>query len=351
MSRYHERPHRSTAQRQDGSRTILIAALILLAACRQAAPAAEPTITSVPPTATPLPTAAPEPTVESLSRTDIIYYEPAGESPRTLSIRYPETGERPFPWVLAMRCLQCHNSQYDTFTGELLAKGYAVVQLSTPGGGEDSFCAWAWLEDNSAEYGLDIDRAIAFSHGVGVAAMTLGVADETLWTEWLQGCPSPAPSPVHIRGVSTYGGWFMIPDGSLLAAAGSVATEMGVPRDTVLELATILQELPPADWRTSDLLDDEMRAIARRFPLYYINGPKPAEQMPAFLIIHGEADGTVPIAESQAMADALIDAGRSVETRWLPSSYFMDIVSSTNDIPQQVAEAIDTWAQGLFAQQ
>ena len=166
-----------------GALTLVVAAAILLAGCGQISSAAQPTATAIPPTSTPMPTATAEPKAEPVVSENIVYYEPPGQEARTLSIRYPDTGEAPYPWVLVTRCLECINRRYDPFVTQLLSRGYAVVQLSTVGGGEDSFCAWAWLEANSSDYDLDIDRAIAFSHGMGIVATTLGLADESLWTE------------------------------------------------------------------------------------------------------------------------------------------------------------------------
>ena len=96
-----------------------------------------------------------------------------------------------------------------------------------------------------------------------------------------------------------------------------------------------------------------MRFVAHRMPLYYIYGPKPADQMPAFLLTHGEqvyapSPTEPPIAESEMMAAALTQAGLSVETLWLPDAGPNDVFSNSG-VSEKIAEAIDTWAQGLFA--
>ena len=104
---------------------------------------------------------------------------------------------------------------YSGFTDELLARGYATVVLYTDLAKGKEFCAWAWLEQNAAAYGLDLERAIVFSDGDGLVGPVLGVADDALWAEMLGECPSPAPSPVHIRGVATYSAFFMVPQGTL----------------------------------------------------------------------------------------------------------------------------------------
>jgi acetyl esterase/lipase len=244
----------------------------------------------------------------------------------------------------------------------MLDMGYATAMVSTDALKGREFCAWAWLEENAAAYGLDTNRAIVFSHGFGLTAPLLGIADEALWAEMLGDCPYPAVSPVHIRGVATYSAWFMVPQGSLAHKhwPSSLAMMLNysqdrieVTKETVESLATVLQELPPAEWRTSDRLDDAMRFVAHRMPLYYIDGPKPADQMPAFLLTHGgritpDMDFEQPIAESEMMAEELRKAGLSVETFWLPDAGYYDIMSADTGVPEQIAEAIGTWAQGLF---
>ena len=83
-----------------------------------------------------------------------------------------------------------------------------------------------------------------------------------------------------------------------------------------------------------------MRFVAHRMPLYYIYGPKPADQMPAFLLTHGgqvyaPSPTEPPIAESEMMAAALTQAGLSVETLWLPDAGPNDVFSGTAAFPRR----------------
>ncbi|MCU0520906.1 MAG: hypothetical protein MUF84_09465 [Anaerolineae bacterium] len=375
MSAHDSRPKRGIELGHAEIGTLFVAAMLLIAACGPAVPTLEavattavPAATTVPPTATtvaatetPLPTATPLAALPADGR--VIYSEPAGGSPQTIIVRRPEGGDPPYPWVFVTTCLGCLPYVYDDFTDELLARGYATVTFLTGDFGEGEFCAWAWLEQNAAGYGLDMERALVFTHGVGLVGPVLGVADDSLWRELLSNCPNPEPATVHIRGVATYSAWCAVPAGTLADWAklyAVVLNDLGVTRDlseqAVTDLARLLQELPPSEWRTSDRLDDTMRLVAHRTPLYYIHGPKPADQMPAFLLIHGgqmETDpnyGEPPTEESELMAGALEQAGLSVETLWLPEARFYDIQLADTGVPAETAEAIDTWAQGLFVE-
>ena len=391
MSNHDYRPRRTILRGRLALRALCLAPLILLAACGSAAPAVEPTATSasptatpvpptatpIPPTTTPLPTAAPE--LAPLPSDGLVSYnEPAEGPPWGFIMRRPDVGEPPYPWVLVTTRLQGFTMgggavgayKYSGFTDELLARGYATVVLYTDFAKGREFCAWAWLEQNAAAYGLDLERAIVFSDGDGLVGPVLGVADDALWAEMLGECSSPAPSPAHIRGVATYSAFFMVPQGSLadeewpyLLAALLDLSRPGstMDKDTIRSLAEsieqmvpVLQELPPSEWRTSSRLDDTMRFVAHRMPLYYIDGPKPADQMPAFLLTHGEQmwledAGNRPIEESEMMAAALTEAGLSVQTFWLPDGDSDVLYSGNTDVMEKVVEAFDTWAQGLFA--
>jgi len=366
----------------------VLCALVLLAGCGPAAAALSPTATippptatSIPPTATPVPPTAtplPTPTVELAplpSDGGVVYNEPDGGSSQRITIRRPDVGGPPYPWVFVTTCSDspctwggcqtCASYVYADFGEELLARGYATVMLTTYGLKGNEFCAWAWLEENAAAYGLDMERAIVFSHSFGPTGPVLGVADDALWTELLAGCSSPPPSQVHIRGVATYSGWFVAPGGSVVGDdrwPGKITSLLNESQDAievsveaVEQLFSVVEELPPSEWQTSDRLDEEMRFVAHRLPLYYVYGPKPADQMPAFLLTHGgqmNADYMLeqPLEESEMMAQALDEAGLSVETLWLPDAGFYDVMYADTGVPEQLAEAIDTWAQGLFAE-
>lgn len=315
-----------------------------------ATPLPEPTATPLPePTATPLPTSTPE----SVSMENIVYYEPGeGLLDRTLTILHPAGGSPPYPWILAMRDDGVAEGLYTHLVDELLSRGYAVVRLTISNNSglyKDGFCAWAWLEANAVSYGLDIDRALVFNHGNGDAGSLMGLADESVWAERLADCPSPIPSTVHIRGVVTFDGYFLIPEGSLTENAEAVWDVLHITdtSEAAVELVARFVEIPYEEWRTPDRLDEQMQRLATFVPLYYVAGPKPVTEMPAFLLLYSEKGDLIPSSESVAMADALTKAGIPVEVHEIASGTgFWSIMKS--DVSAKIADTIDAFAQELF---
>jgi dipeptidyl aminopeptidase/acylaminoacyl peptidase len=54
-------------------------------------------------------------------------------------------------------------------------------------------------------------------------------------------------------------------------------------------------------------------------PIYFVE-KKPLAQLPPFLIMHGDKDKLVPVAQSQLLCDALKSHGASAELRILPGA-------------------------------
>ncbi|MBN1249503.1 MAG: hypothetical protein JXC32_17710 [Anaerolineae bacterium] len=365
MSTYDGRSKRNLAERRCRVGVLCVVALLLSAACRTAATPVESTATSVPPTATPEPsTVTPIPTatprLATLPEDGRVRYDPAGAPGQWLTVRQPEVGESPYPWVFVATSASQMASSYGEVVDELLARGYATVVFAT---GDKlsgaAFCAWAWLEDNNAVLGLDTRKAIVFAHGTSLAGPLLGVADDSVWAEMLSSCPNPAPPPASVRGVATYSASLLVPQGTMSYRPSPYyymfwyALDRDIGEEYIPNLATLLRTLPPSEWRTSGQLDNTKRFVAHWSPLYYIYGPKPVGEMPAFLLTHGgqmDKERGEPLPEeSQLMAEALIQAGLSVETVSLPDARFDDILTAGSGVPEQLAEAIDTWAKGLFA--
>lgn len=329
---------------------LLLMALCIVAGCGAGQAAAPlPTATSAPPTATP----SPEPSPTPVSMEDIPYYRI--DNPvlkRTLTILHPESGNPPYPFILFTPAPDFSLNNYPNMIEALLSRGYAVVQIagqSNYGAWADGFCVWAWLEANAESYGLDINRALVFSHVAGVAGSLLGLADKSLWTDLLTYCPSPMPSTVHIRGVVTYDAWFLIPEGSLTWWGEYIVTSRVTgTKETPADLIARLRKIPYAEWRTPGQLDEPTQHLAAQLPLYYVSDPNPAWKRPAFLLLHsGKETDLIPASESLAMAAALEKGGIPVELQEIPDSDFASIKDS--NVAGQIADAIDAFAQKLFA--
>lgn len=284
---------------------------------------------------------------------DIAYYNV--DNPvlkRTLSILHPDSGNPPYPVILFTPAIYSSPSDYTNIIEELLSHGYAVVTIAgnnNYGLYADGFCAWAWLEENAGSYGLDIDRALVFDHGVGVAGTLPGLGDKSLWTEMLTYCPSPVPATVHIRGVVALNGWFLIPEGSLmwwgeyfLTTRATGTTEK--PADLIMRLALV----PYEEWRNPGRLDAPMQHLATYVPVYYVTDPNPAGKRPAFLLLHsGKEKDEVPASESLRLAAILEKADIPMKLQEMPDTDFSSI--KEKDVAAQVADYIDAFTQELFA--
>ncbi len=333
--------------------------LCILGGCNggQATPP-PPTATNAPPAATAVPeptaTPAPELTATPVSMEDIAYSNLDNPvTKRTLSILHPESGSPPYPVILLTYAHESRASDYTAMVEALLSRGYAVVQLGgsreNVGAWDDGFCAWAWLEANAASYDLDMNRALVFNHGIGIVGGLLGLGDKALWTEMLKYCPSPMPSTVHIKGVVTYNGWFLIPEGSLTWFGYFVLpTRMtDIKEDPQVAVARLV-EIPYDEWRTTDQLDEPMRHLASQLPLYYVSDPNPSGERPAFLLLYSDAENVeIPSSESLAFAPALEKGGIPVQLQEISSSDFWSLKEL--EIAARIADAIDVFAQQLFA--
>lgn len=309
-----------------------------------------PTATNAPPTAT----AVPEPTATPVSMEDIAYSNL--DNPvlkRTLSILHPESGSPPYPVILLTNAHESQAGDYTVMVEALLSRGYAVVQLGgsreNVGAWDDGFCAWAWLEANAASYNLDMNRALVFNHGIGMVGGLLGLGDEVLWTNMLKYCPSPIPSTVHIKGVVTYNGWFLIPEGSLDWFGSFVlAPRITGTDDTPEVMIARLRKIPYDEWRTTDQLDEPTHHLATQLPLYYVSDPNPFVERPAFLLLYSDAENVeIPSSESLTFAPALEKGGILVELQEISGSDFWSLKEP--EIAARIADAIDAFAQPLFA--
>lgn len=222
---------------------------------------------------------------------DVTYAVMAGE-PQRLDVAWPADGG-PHPLVVLVHgggWSGGDKSSYHAAMRLLAGQGYAAASVNYrlasaprnvfPAAVEDVRCAVRWLRSHAGEHGIDPSRVAALGSSAGghLAAM-LGTAAEV---EGLDGsCPLRDVSP----SVS-----------AVVAIAG------------------------PHDIRTAGALDPSQRGMVENFL-----GVRPEADMrrallaspavhvdagsPPFLLIHGTADGVVPIRQSRSMRDTLRAAG------------------------------------------
>jgi WD40 repeat protein len=265
-----------------------------------------PTATVIPPTNTPAPTPTRTlaPPVETIRD---IPYVPGGAPLQALDLYLPSGVEEPFTTVLLFHGGGGSKRDMASLGVSLARQGYAAAALNFrdyprftyPAAVEDAFCSLAWLYANSDTYHLDPQRFFSLGHSLGgTQAAMLGVLDDPM--PFLTGCPYNLPETDWIRGVITYTGLFdyvNLPSSSDLTIF--VNTYLGSTRAEAPEL-----------WSQASAIT-------------WIDGSEPP-----FLIVHGEADHTIPIVQSQAFAAALQAAGVQAELLLVPGATHESIISN-----------------------
>ena len=281
------------------------------------------TFTLIPPTETPAPTPT-RTLLPPVEKVRDIAYIPGGASQQVLDLYLPSDGAGPFPAVLLLHGGGGSKRDLESLAASLARQGYVAASLNFrehprypyPAAVEDAFCGLAWLYANAETYHLDPQRFYALGHSFGgTLASMLGVVDDPAL--FLSGCPNGLPESDRVRGVVAYTGLF---DYVHLPSAGGLfdyaSGYLGSTRATA-----------PALW-------------AQASPLNWIDGSEPP-----FLIIHGEADRSIPIDQSQAFAAALQAAGVQAELMLIPDANHFEIINS-----QVTLEAALDFLDGLVNQ-
>ncbi len=221
---------------------------------------------------------------------DVVYCSPGG-TPLTLDL-YRPGGLNPRPLAIYVHGGGWHGG--DKAVGadvidfpELVGRGYVVGSINYrhapthrfPAQLEDVRCAIRFLRRHAAQFGIDAARmgawgASAGGHLVALAALTASRADR--------------------------------------ASAPMADEESG-------SLAAVVVYYGPADLAAGDLPDRTREIIARVFgtspadlargsPVAHVHGAAPP-----FLLIHGDADISVPLSQSQALYDRLRSVGAPAE--------------------------------------
>ena len=265
-----------------------------------------PTATLIPPTHTPAPTPTRTlaPPVETIRD---IPYVPGGATQQVLDLYLPPGATEPFPTVLLLHGGGGSKRDLASLAASLARQGYAAAALNFreyprdtyPAAVQDAFCGLGWLYANAETYHLDPQRFFSLGHSFGgTLASMLGVVDDP--TLFLAGCPYSLPGTGRVRGVVAYTGLF---DYVHLPSVGEL-------NDYASNYLGSSRAAAPEIWTQAS-------------PLTWIDGSEPP-----FLIIHGEADRSIPIEQSQNFAAALQAAGVQTELMLIPDATHAGIISS-----------------------
>jgi acetyl esterase/lipase len=196
-----------------------------------------------------------------------------------------------------------------------LATGECALDTVFPAQIHDVKAAVRWLRQNATVYGYDANHIGTFgdSSGGHLAAL-LGVSGGV---SELEGTANPGPSSA-VQAVVDWYGPVDITQGPMVFEDDPCPTNFGALSDTYGGEA-----VPYFYWTYAwgvflggSLTDPViLEQAAQATPLTYVDAHDPP-----FLIMHGETDGMIPIAQSELLANALQAAGVDVTFIRLPSA-------------------------------
>jgi acetyl esterase/lipase len=172
---------------------------------------------------------------------------------------------------------------------ELLSRGYLVAAIDYrlapgfkfPAQMEDVTCAVLYLKGHSGELGIDPDRIGAYGGSAG------GHLASLLGTTGGHG---------YEMGITT------------LDAEVAAVVDLFGPADLTVEFDGASERIITTVFGTADR---DAKVLRQASPVYQVSADDPP-----FLIIHGEKDGLVPIAQGERLYQALVAAG--VEAEFVP---------------------------------
>jgi acetyl esterase/lipase len=246
------------------------------------------------------------------SLADVTYSTLPGFRPLAIDIYMPKKGGAPKPLVLYIHgggWMGGHTRQSAAFSNfpavlaKLASEGFVVASLEYRLSGEapfpaqlqDARAAIRFLKTNATTYGLDPSRVgvwggSAGGHLAALAALSCGVTSLDL-------APA-APGSECVQAAATWYGVFDF--------APMLARQTGAPGNAALNPAeNALLRCTPATCTA-----EAVRAVS---PASYIDAKDPP-----FLLIHGEKDAVVPVAQSRDAEAAMKAAGMSVASLYIP---------------------------------
>jgi acetyl esterase/lipase len=264
----------------------------------------------------------------------------ATSAAQTLDLWLPEDVATPVPLVVYVHggaFMAGDQSMVGGKVQPLLDAGFAVASVNYrlsgealfPAGPQDVKAAVRWLRANAATYGLDPDAFAAWGESAGgnLVALLGTTGDQPTVLD------DPAIGNADVSSaVQAVVDWFWPTD--FLQMDAHAATE-SCTSPQVHDAAS-----SPESAYVGGALQTEQAQVAAANPITYVAS---AGVLPAFSIAHGDAGCNVPWHQSQVLADALDDAGGTVDYTVLPGAGHADAQFDATRLAPTI-----TWLQAVF---
>ena len=254
---------------------------------------------------------------------DVIYAEVVGFRPLVLDLHIPK-GDGPHPVALWV-----HGGGWQGgaravgHATDLARHGYAVAAAQYRLSGEAKFPAQVhdlkgalrWLRANASAYALDADHVAAWGASAGAFLVSLVglTAEQADWEGEVGGNLDQSSS---VQAVVNY---FMLSD---LVALASPTGDAPLDVMATSLLGYSVRQRPEAGYEAS--------------PIGQIR-----KSSPPFLLLHGDADPLVPIAQSQVFHAALAEAGAECQLISVPGAIHEDAAFWSEQVLGEVRTFLD----------
>lgn len=274
---------------------------------------------------------------------DVVYSVIPGYRPLIVDIYMPPKSAKPKPlimyihgggWVSGHTRHSGASSNFPAALARLASEGFVVASLEYRLSGEapfpaalqDSRAALRFLRANAGKYGIDSRRVGVWGGSAGghLTALTATTCGETRY--------DPAP-----------------PKGAAAPTAGSECVQGAVTWYGVFDFAPMMAR-PGGDGAGRKLLgcagECSAEAVASVSPITHVT-----KQTPPFLLIHGNDDKTVSVAQSHAFEAKLKETGVPVEAIYIPGvdhSFIGKTAAETHAATNQALNATFDYFHRLF---
>ncbi|GGN92153.1 hypothetical protein GCM10010969_04340 [Saccharibacillus kuerlensis] len=253
---------------------------------------------------------------------DVQFARFAGGKTLSLNLLLP-SGDGPAPlilWIVGGAWVSCNSARNLPQLVRLAERGYAVASIEYrlahearfPAQIEDVKSALRFLRANADKYGIDSQRVGVWGHSAGgQLAALLGVT----------GGSSEFEADEHLE----------------QSTRVQAVVDFSGPTDIALDFQSEYH-MPVMALILGGTIGMKPDLARRTNPVHYLDG----REVPPFLIMHGDADTTVPLRQSQLLYDALTEAGVHSEFCVLEGTgHSTSEMLTRNDILDKVEDFFD----------